>query len=388
MSNLYTASNQWMTRPADERFWGIRDLAAFLKRERQHSHERTVPLEDVIPAVHRGSVCLKGKKSDTPALLTHWSFNQLCTYSGAPADYLRTLPAELTVQNITHGLRNRNVDKVQLLLHQSAVLTTRAVTSGDYSRLWDDDLVTAMMPAVDMGWRTPPARPSPVAENDPRRRKATAEDIIPGQGNFGLSVKVGDDIAPAGVYRSDRDLFVFLIHPERIIDDGGKGLMRGVFITNSEVRASSFRAVSFMLENVCGNHIVWNASGVQEFRFYHRGNIQDRFKIALDTNLRDYANEGTQHEEAMIAKARRYQIASTVKGLVEKLHNNKKLQLTLEQINSSVELAKQYESDAHAPPTSAWGFVHGLTRLSQRTPYTNVRSKLDSVGGKILALAV
>ncbi|MEJ7663389.1 MAG: hypothetical protein WKG07_29515 [Hymenobacter sp.] len=136
--------------------------------------------------------------------------------------------------------------------------TVRSLPSA-YSRLWNADVVDGLVPALDWGWRVPPARP---AVDDPRARPATVEDILLGQESFGLSVKVGDMLAPAGVYAGDRDMFIFLVNPNRVIDDGMKGLMRGVFVWNSEVGAGAFKVRTFYLENVCGNHIVWSASGV------------------------------------------------------------------------------------------------------------------------------
>src|SRR4051794_1680780 len=120
----------------------------------------------------------------------------------------------------------------------------------------------------------PPARPF---RDDPRARPATPADIVPGQDAFGLAVKVGDIIAPAGCYASDRDAFIFMVNPERVIDvDGSGGLMRGFFLYNSEVGAGAFRVQAFYLEAVCSNHICWGAKGLHTFRLVHKGdNFRD-----------------------------------------------------------------------------------------------------------------
>lgn len=39
-------------------------------------------------------------------------------------------------------------------------------------------------------------------------------------------------------------------------------------------------------------------------------------------------------------------------------------------------------------PNTVWGFVNGVTRLSQATPYTDERTFLDRTAGAILSLAV
>src|SRR5205823_3039256 len=151
------------------------------------------------------------------------------------ASYMRALPAPLAADCLNDGLARRDGD-VQLLLHRDGGgehgdYSLRSLTSA-YSRLWNVDILRALQPATEAGWMVPPARP---AVDDPRARPATIEDIVPGQDSFGLAVKEGDLIAPAGVYAGDRDMFVFLVQPDKIIDVAGSdGLMRGVFISNSE----------------------------------------------------------------------------------------------------------------------------------------------------------
>ena len=51
-------------------------------------------------------------------------------------------------------------------------------------------------------------------------RIATEADVLRGAG-FGLSIRVGDKIAPAGLYASDHDMFVFMVNNDKRI--GFKG---------------------------------------------------------------------------------------------------------------------------------------------------------------------
>jgi len=75
---------------------------------------------------------------------------------------------------------------------------------------------------------------------------------------FQQSLKVGDKIAPAGLYGSDHDMFAFMVLENRRIEDGTEGgLSRGAFFSNSEVGGGAFRIKSFYYRHVCGNHIVW-----------------------------------------------------------------------------------------------------------------------------------
>ena len=102
-TNLYSAHNQWMTRPADERFWDLDDLRAALADLRDRSFERTQKTRAVRAVAGYDSTDLGLQGSCGPITLTHWSFNQLCSYAGAPASYLRQLPAPLAAECINTG---------------------------------------------------------------------------------------------------------------------------------------------------------------------------------------------------------------------------------------------------------------------------------------------
>lgn len=388
-NNLYDAHRQWSVRPADERFWGFDDLSERLRADRQAAREsrrmtRRLRVESV-PVIGCDSPDLRllGDDSEDALSFTHWSFGQLCTVADAPAAYLRRLSPELAATNLNHGLTRDNLPSHLQFLADSRTNQVRSLTR-DFTRYWNNDLIGALGPALDLGWRVPPARP---AVDDPRARPATASDILPDQGDFGLSVQVGDMIAPAGVYCGDRDLFVFLVHPARVIDDGNRGLMRGMFLWNSEVGAGAFKVRTFYLENVCGNHICWGASEVREIKVRHRGDRILRADREMIDQLRDYAEASCAVEEEMLRKARAHALGEDREETVRKVHGIRSIGLTLAEIEAAYEGAERWENVSKSPPTSAWGFVHGLTRLSQRQLYADQRNRMDRAGGKVLALA-
>lgn len=391
--NLYQASRQWATRPADERFWSLQDLKASLWKERQNTTVRPAEGEGAVQlrnlsVVPEGEEMMLRGPGGNLVQMTHWSFGQLCQRAGCPAGFMRNLPLEYAARDLNYMLQNVDADankEVSALLYRPNGHTVcRAITSTDYGRLWDGTVVNHILPALDMGWRVPPARP---AGNDSRARPATEADILPNQGNFGLSVKVGDMIAPAGVYRGLMDMFLFLVNPERIIDDGGQGLMRGVFVWNSEVGNSSFGVLQFLLENVCGNHIVWGASDIKELKLIHRKHINERFGEELAVRLRKYADNGMVEEEKMIKLAKGHILGLNRQEVIDNLYAIKKLGLSQKDIGGAYDMAVQWEHTALANPNTAWGLVHGLTRYSQLSQYTDERTKLDKAGGFILSLA-
>ena len=384
MSNLLRASRQWATRPRDERFWGLNDLEQHLAPLRAASEELDTSLGQFRAVPNKRDLRIVGEDGQ-PLGITNWSFGQLCRSVDAPPDYLSGLPARLACQCLNRGFASNKEAAVKCLLQQNGEATElRAATGTAYSRIWDLDVVRAIAPALDVGWRVPPARP---AVDDPRARPATKEDLLE-QGEFWGSIKEGDMIAPAGVYRGDRDSFIFLVNPNRRIDDGGDGLMRGVFVTNSEVGRTSFRIITFLLQNVCSNHIVWGASDLRELKLIHKGRANSRFGSELVLRLRRYNDAGAIEEEKMVRAAKLFELGKDRDSVIDRLFDIKSLDLCRRDLEGAWELAVKWEKTAGSPPTTAWGFVHGLTRWSQTYDFADVRNALDVAGGKILSLAV
>lgn len=395
-TNLMRASREWSSRPADERYWNTDDLEQYLVPVRQSSKEigepdhkgnATLFLKNLKVQANGEDIQLVGPSGGIVGM-TNWSFGQLCRHMEAPAEYLSGLPADLAVSCMAHGFAKHGDTPVKVLLQKTGKdgsVEARAITGPKYSRIWDLEVLRKLRPSLDEGWRVPPARP---ANDDPRARAATEAECFD-QGKFWGSVKPGDMIAPAGVYRGDRDSFIFLVNPDRTIDDGSGngGLMRGVFISNSEVGARAFKVQTFLLENVCGNHICWGASDLAELKLVHKGRAKTSFPHEMAARLRKYNQDGTVAEERMIQAAKQLELAPDRAALVERLYNLKSLQLPKLHIEAAFTFAEKFEWSAKSPPTTAWGFVHGLTRYSQTLANADQRHLVDIAGGKILALA-
>jgi hypothetical protein len=61
--------------------------------------------------------------------------------------------------------------------------------------------------------------------------------------------------------------------------------------------------------------------------------------------------------------------------------------MNFKQLGAAYDLAEQFV-DVDGSPRTVWGYVTGLTRLSQQTTYTDDRTFLDRAGSSVLALAV
>jgi hypothetical protein len=81
--------------------------------------------------------------SDAPIAPTHWSFGQLASLVGAPAAYLRQLPAPLAGINLQYGLTSHRTEQVKTLEIEEGRVELRAVTGPDYGRIFDHELVSA-----------------------------------------------------------------------------------------------------------------------------------------------------------------------------------------------------------------------------------------------------
>lgn len=402
MSDNMTASRQWAKRPADERFWSVEELEKHLEPIRATSKvigepeqktkkgklEPTLFIKDLRVIGEGNDLKLVGPNGGLCGMTNH-TFGQLCTHLEAPASYISKLPTDLALQNLAFGFSTHGDIPVKVLLQRTGTngaVEARAITGPNYSRIWDLDICRNLKPAFREGWVIPPARP---ANDDPRSRPATDADCFD-QGKFWGSIKPGDMIAPAGVYRGDRDSFIFAVRPDRTIDDGGGngGLMRGIFISNSEVGARAFKVTTFLLENVCGNHICWGTSELVELKMVHKGRAKELFSPEMMVRLRKYNDSGLLETEAMIQRAKQFEIAGSGEMLIKRLFGIKSLGVSKLDLTAAFAWAEQWEHTAKAPPTTAWGFVHGLTRYSQTMDTADARHDLDVAGGKILSMAL
>jgi hypothetical protein len=296
-------------------------------------------------------------KVGIPATFTNWAFGQLCQKIGAPAGYIRSLPATLAAQNVNHGLASNEVadtEPSKLYLHNGDGLRLHAITSEKYTRIFDNDITRRL---VDLSKETQ-WQPAPAAFDGSR-----------------------------GLYASDHDLFAFLVDNERRIfeKDSNGGLSRGFFVWNSEVGASSFGIMTFLYEYVCGNHIVWGASGVQELRIRHVGNADDRAFSELRGELRRYADSSASELEEKIEHAKTYSLGKDKNAVLDALFG-KIAGLTKGTILNSYELAESHQ-DWYGSPTSVWGMVNGITHYAKDLPHADERVRVERSAGKVMEMA-
>lgn len=381
---IMKASQQWSTRPADERFWTVQELYDATKAHRESAATATVKLSDMRAEAKDGEVILVGS-TGSQAELTHFAFGQLSARAEAPASYLRSLPATLAVQNLNHGLKRRAADdpnaEAKLLLHKNGGYFARAITSDKYTRIWNYSIVERLLGLEAQGWRVPPAYATMGfgGEQLPNTRRATKE-----QASLSLTIREGDLIGPAGLYASFEDMFAFMVHPERVVKDGSEGgLMRGFLVWNSEVGKATFGIQTFYFRGVCGNHIIWDASNVKEISLRHVGNADERAFSGLEVELKKYADESVSDIEAKIQYAKTFVLKSKTKEDVIDFIFRQKILTRQDAVKAYEAVVPEVDGDAY----TAYGYAQGITRLSQKQQNADVRVALDRAAGKVLEVA-
>lgn len=356
---LYQANRQWSTRPDDEKFRSLQEVYDATKAYADSSRE----LEDVQAASLRvenvdGEIQLT--RGATPATLTHWAFGQLSNRIGAPASYLRTLPATLAAQNINHGLAKRveqqgDQSTVNLLFHKNGGLVLRSITSDRYMRIWNYEIAAKLLELESTGlWE--PARPD-------------------------INAWADDGTLP--LYASDHDMFCF-IRSQNVIREPGNpdGLRRGAIVSNSEVGAGKLLVLWFLYRAMCGNHIIWGAQDVIELAVRHVGNARDRMGD-WQLQLQKYVDSSAAEDERKIAAAQTRTIAAT-KDEVLDLVFGKRTGLTRKAIAAGYDATI---ADVDGDPRTVWGLLQGVTRYSQTIPYADERTTIDRAAGKLLDLS-
>jgi hypothetical protein len=139
-----------------------------------------------------------------PVAPTHWSFGQLAAMVAAPSSYLRQLPAPLAAINLQYGLSSNRAELIKTLEVESGRVELRAVTSPDYGRIFDHELVAAVQRIAGNG------------TGDTRWKVPGVLDWSTGIYNPRVDVTK----ATTTLYASDRDVFLFLVDDLNPIEAG------------------------------------------------------------------------------------------------------------------------------------------------------------------------
>jgi len=374
MTTLMQASRQWASRPADERFLSLHEMAAKMRDLRDRSRavvESTRKIElfpDDTDMTHRGLQLGIGRGPLAGVALapTHFSFGQLCSLASpgnSPAGYFRDskLPAPIIADALNHNLRfTRAVDEVGLLASlgdDNAVGvpngTLRAATGPQYGRVWNADVVAMLIDRFGDG--------------------VTGEWRVPGE--FGRRVTV--DRQNTTLFASDRDMFVFLADEDRRIEVAGRNLARGFFVWNSEEGGKSLGAGFFLFDYVCANRIVWGADQYTEIRLRHTKGAPDRWLEDVVPVLTEYSEGSAKPVVQAIEQARSRKVADDLDAFLAGRFGRRMVDPI-----KAVHLAEEGR-----PIETVWDVTVAATAHARSVPHTDKRLEVERAAGDLLKTA-
>lgn len=361
MSTITEASRQWATRPADQRFVSLIDLDAHCQNAHARSRAKVLSSRQIsaAPVDNDSRGLMVVGPNGGPVNVTNWAFGQLAQRAGAPAGYLREVPAALAADCINYGLQSRAVDDIGVLLYQNGgPAELRAVTGPNYGRIWNSSITRALVRRFGDG--------------------LTGQFRVPGE--FGQHVPVTKENTT--LYASDRDMFVFLTDETHRIEIGARRagitgeMSRGFFMWNSEVGSQTFGLATFLFDYVCKNRIVWGAQGYQEIRVRHTSKAPDKFVEEVAPALEAYAKSSTAGVVSAIEAARKARIDDVDKFLLGRF--------TKPQVAA---IKAAHLSDEERPIETLWDAATGATAYARGLQYQDARVEIEREAGKIINLA-
>jgi len=367
-------SSEWFSRPDDEKYLSLSDLYASVKGRAERSKTRTVESAAIRIEAHRDGaemLALFLQGTDASVAPTHWSFGQLASLVGAPAAYLRQLPAPLAGINLQYGLTNHRAEQVKTMEVADGRTELRAVTGPDYGRIYDHELVSAVQRIAgdgvgDTRWKVPGV-------------------LDWSTGIYNPMVDVTKDTTT--LYASDRDVFLFLVDDLNPIEagtlpDGSPDLFfRGFYCWNSEVGAKTLGIASFYLRAVCQNRNLWGVEDFQEITIRHSKYAANRFAHEAAPALANFADSSPQPFMEGIRSARERIVARSDDDRTDFLRKRG---------FSKAETGKIVETvlaDEGRPPESVFDFVQGITAVARSKPQQDARLTMETRAKKLLEAA-
>lgn len=362
LDTITTVSRQWASRPDDERFLSLTDLLAEVSRQRANSTAKVASNRRLLATPGDDHKALYIESDTGIATPTNWAFNQLASLAGGPAGYLRKLPSDLVADCINYGLRfNRDVEEVGLLstVEGDGRIDLRAATGPNYGRIWNEDIVRALIDKFGDGtgrdgpWKVP--------------------------GEFGRNVPITK--SNTTIYGGDRNIFAFLADEQNRIETADRrpgepgSFARGFYVWNSEVGAEAIGAAFFLFDYVCMNRIIWGVKEFREVRLRHTSGAPDRWLEQIVPVLASYSEASAKPVEETIAAAAAKKLDDVDAFLKQRFSRGR-----------AEDIKQAHVREENRPIETVWDAVTGVTAFAKTIPHQDDRVAIERIGGQILDL--
>ena len=374
-------SSQWFSRPDDQKFLSLDNMLAFKKSDAQRMTSRTVDThkiqiigeyDEANPS--RGDLRIEYADDNNREHVnspTNWSFGQLSQLSGAPAGYLKDLPAPLAADCIQWGLRyNRGRELVKVYGSQSDGGDLRAATGPDYGRIFDWEILEPVKNLVDASggrWKVP--------------------GMMTGSRD-GLAVYDPDvpvTMETTTLFASDRDVFVFLVDDRNPIEvgklpNGEPDLMfRGFYAWNSETGSKTAGIAAMYLRGVCMNRNLWGVENFQEIKIRHTKFAPDRFAMEARPALESFAHGSTATFVEGVQAAKAAKIAHDDESRLEFLSKRAGLSGRMAKAANARHLKEEGR-----PVETVWDAAQAITAIARDIPHQDARIEVERKAGALL----
>ncbi|MCD9111556.1 hypothetical protein [Bradyrhizobium japonicum] len=368
-------SSEWFARSVDERYLNLKDLYEAVRGRAERAQARIVESRAIrVEASRENSerLALVVPGRDERVAPTHWSFGQLCTLVGAPTSYLRQLPAALSAINLQHGLLSHRAELVKTLEAENGRIELRAVTGPDYGRIWDHELVAAVMKiagngAGDTRWKVPGV-------------------LDWSSMTYNALIDITEETTT--LYASDRDAFLFLVDDMNPIEagrlaDGSPDLyFRGFYCWNSEVGSKTLGIASFYLRAVCMNRNLWGVENFEEITIRHSKFAAQRFAHEAAPELTRFANSSPGPFVAGIKAARERIVARTDEDRESFLRKGGFSK------SDATKIIETVLCEERRKPESIFDFVQGITAFARGKVHQDVRLELEGKAKRLMERAI
>ncbi len=341
MQHLTAASHELFKRTPDETFSSVAALADHCQVQRENSavHWHSPGRFSAKSLDARTLVLAEDEDLSFP--MNDWSFGQLCRLAGVEKRTINRLTADTASRVFQETLPGGN-KPLQVYTIDKQV---RSIHGSSYTRLHNAEVLDTVLDAAD-GFDAPP------------------------KGFNGAT----------GLYCGEQDMFSFLIDPTGWIDIEGENFAPGFFVWNSEVGRRTVGIQTFWFQQICQNHIVWDAVEVFDLKRKHTANVHRGLGEIQNAIQRLVAKRDERRDRfAEIVKramSERFEDADEAYKAVMKTGVGQRL------ARQAVELAQQQGR------LTIFSMVDALTRLSGKIANAGDRAKIDLQVGTLLELAV
>tara|TARA_A100000172_G_scaffold80947_2_gene72046 strand:+ start:7103 stop:8293 length:1191 start_codon:yes stop_codon:yes gene_type:complete len=374
-------SSQWYNRPDDQKFLSLDSMLNFKKVDASRMTSRTVDThkvkiigdyDEANPS--RGNIFVEytdDNNQEHNNLPTNWSFGQLSQLAGAPAGYLKDLPAPIAADCIQWGLKyNRGKELIKVYGNQAQGGELRAATGPDYGRIFDWEILEPIKNLVDASdgrWKVP----------------GMMTGSRDGMAVYDPEIPVTNDTTT--LFASDRDVFVFLVDDRNPIEvgklaNGEPDLMfRGFYAWNSETGSKTAGIAAMYLRGVCMNRNLWGVENFHEIKIRHTKFAPDRFAMEARPALQSFANGSTFSFVEGVQAAKAAKIASDDEERLEFL--SKRAGLSGRMAKAA---AARHLKEEGRPVENIWDAAQAITAIARDVPHQDARIEVEKKAGALL----